>query len=92
MTDDDAFDIGIGKSSEKASEDILTGFNLISDSIGKGKDAIRKAVAEFQGESGAGSIFDTFSYLFDVEGDYSGDIDAWIDAEIPDEKIKKCSK
>lgn len=88
MTDDDAFDIGIGKSSEKASEDILTGFNLISDSIGKGKDAIRKAVAEFQGESGAGSIFDTFSYLFDVEGDYSGDIDAWIDAEIPDEKIK----
>lgn len=88
MTDDDAFDIGIGKSSEKASEDILTGFNLISDSIGKGKDAIRKAVAEFQGESGAGSIFDTFSYLFDVEGDYSGDIDAWIDSEIPDEKIK----
>lgn len=88
MTDDDAFDIGIGKSSEKASEDILTGFNLISDSIGKGKDAIRKAVAEFQGESGAGSIFDTFSYLFDVEGDYSGDIDSWIDAEIPDEKIK----
>lgn len=88
MTDDDAFDIGIRKSSEKASEDILTGFNLISDSIGKGKDAIRKAVAEFQGESGAGSIFDTFSYLFDVEGDYSGDIDAWIDAEIPDEKIK----
>lgn len=88
MTDDDALDIGIGKSSEKASEDILTGFNLISDSIGKGKDAIRKAVAEFQGESGAGSIFDTFSYLFDVEGDYSGDIDAWIDAEIPDEKIK----
>lgn len=88
MTDDDAFDIGIGKSSEKASEDILTGFNLISDSIGKGKDAIRKAVAEFQGGSGAGSIFDTFSYLFDVEGDYSGDIDAWIDAEIPDEKIK----
>lgn len=88
MTDDDAFDIGIGKSSEKASEDILTGFNLISDSIGKGKDAIRKAVAEFQGESGAGSIFDTFSYLFDVEGDYSGDIDAWIDAEIPDKKIK----
>lgn len=88
MTNDDAFDIGIKKSSEKASEDILTGFNLISDSIGKGKDAIQKAVAEFQGESGAGSIFDTFGYLFDVEGDYGGDIDAWIDAEIPDEKIK----
>lgn len=93
MTDDDAFDIGIKKSSEKASEDILTGFNLISDSIGKGKDVIQKAVAEFQREkSGAGSIFDTFGYLFDDESDYGGDIGAWIDAEIPDEKIKNALK
>ena len=93
MTDDDAFDIGIKKSSEKASEDILTGFNLISDSIGKGKDVIQKAVAEFQREkSGAGSIFDTFGYLFDDESDYGGDIGACIDAEIPDEKIKNALK
>lgn len=93
MTDDDAFDIGIKKSSEKASEDILTGFNLISDSIGKGKDVIQKAVAEFQREkSGAGSIFDTFGYLFDDESDYGGDIGAWIDAGIPDKKIKNALK